>query len=111
MRLACLTADFGVPVLGTKGASAHVRGLVEALRSEGHDLFVLAANIGEDADPSFPRRLVTFGRTLMELYDALQHESVCVSTRLAKDLRNLLYAASLELSGGDLQRSPRRPSI
>ena len=54
MRLAYLTADFGVPVLGTKGASAHVRGLVEALRSEGHNLFVLAANIGEDADPSFP---------------------------------------------------------
>ena len=84
MRLAYLTADFGVPVLGTKGASAHVRGLVEALRSEGHNLFVLAANIGEDADPSFPLRLVPFGRTLMEFYDALQHESVCAGARLAK---------------------------
>jgi len=26
----------GVAVLGAKGASAHVRGFVEALRSEGH---------------------------------------------------------------------------
>ena len=81
MRIAYLTADFGVPVLGTKGASAHVRGLVEALRSEGHDLFVLAANIGEDADPSFPLRQVPFGSTLIELYDALQNESICAGTR------------------------------
>jgi len=53
MRLAYLTADFPLPVLGTKGASAHVCGLVEALRSEGHDLFVLAANIGEDPYDSY----------------------------------------------------------
>ena len=66
MRIAYLTADFGVPVLGTKGASAHVRGLVEALRSEGHDLFVLAANIGDDGDPSFRLRHVPFGGTLIE---------------------------------------------
>jgi glycosyltransferase involved in cell wall biosynthesis len=99
MRIAYLTADFGVPVLGTKGASAHVRGLVEALRSEGHDLFVLAANIGDDANPSFPLRQVPFGSTLMELYDALQNESICAGTRLAKDLRNLLYASNLELQG------------
>jgi glycosyltransferase involved in cell wall biosynthesis len=99
MRIAYLTADFGVPVLGTKGASAHVRGLVEALRSEGHDVFVLAANIGADADASFPLQHVPFGGTLMELYDALQNEEICAGTRLAKDLRNLLYASSLELQG------------
>jgi glycosyltransferase involved in cell wall biosynthesis len=99
MRIAYLTADFGVPVLGTKGASAHVRGLVEALRSEGHDLFVLAANIGADSEPSFPLQQVPFGGTLMELYDALQNESICAGTRLAKDLRNLLYASNLELQG------------
>jgi glycosyltransferase involved in cell wall biosynthesis len=99
MRVAYLTADFGVPVLGTKGASAHVRGLVEALRSEGHDLFVLAANIGDDADPPFPLRQVAFGGALLELYDALQNESICEGNRLAKDLRNLLYASNLELQG------------
>jgi glycosyltransferase involved in cell wall biosynthesis len=99
MRIAYLIADFGVPVLGTKGASAHVRGLVQALRSEGHEVFVLAANIGEDADASFPLQHVPFGGTLMELYDALQNEEICAGTRLAKDLRNLLYASSLELQG------------
>ena len=99
MRIAHLTDDFGVPVLGTKGASTHVRGLVQALRAEGHDVMVLAANIGEDSDASFPLRQVPFGSTLRELYDALQGEAVCTGTRLAQDFRNLLYASSLEFQG------------
>src|SRR5439155_11595904 len=32
----------GIPVRGAKGASAHVSGFVEALRSEGHDLLRLS---------------------------------------------------------------------
>src|SRR5439155_18047327 len=99
MRIAYLAADFGVPVLGTKGASSHVRGLVQALRAEGHEVVVLAANTGDDQGVSFPLREVTFGGALLELYDALQHEAVCQGTRLAKDFRNLLYASCLEMQG------------
>src|SRR6266516_2081456 len=99
MRVAYLAADFGVPVLGTKGASAHVRGLVQALGAEGHDVFVLAANIGDDQGASFPLQEVTFGGTLLELYDALQREAVCQGTRLAKDFRNLLSGSGPEMQG------------
>jgi glycosyltransferase involved in cell wall biosynthesis len=99
VRIAYLTADFGVPVLGSKGASAHVRGLVEALRTEGHDVFVLAANIGDDSPASFPIREVPFGGVLPTIYETLQQEEICQGTRLAKDLRNLLYASNLELQG------------
>jgi glycosyltransferase involved in cell wall biosynthesis len=102
MRIAYLTADFGVPILGTTGASAHVRGLVEALRSDEHEVIVLTANAGEDAPASFPVREVPFGGTLLELYDALQREAICTGTRLAKDVRNLLYASRLELQGRQL---------
>jgi glycosyltransferase involved in cell wall biosynthesis len=99
MRIAYLTADFGVPVLGTKGASAHVRGLVTALQAEGHEVFVLASNIGDEASEFFPLLQVPFGSTVMELLDSLKNEEVCQGTRLAKDLRNLLYSLSLELQG------------
>jgi len=99
VRIAYLTADFGVPVLGTKGASAHVRGLAQALRADGHDVIVLAANIGGDAETGFALQEVPFGAALLTLYDALQDEEICKGTRLAKDLRNLLYASSLELQG------------
>jgi glycosyltransferase involved in cell wall biosynthesis len=99
VRVAYLTADFGVPVLGTKGASAHVRGLVQALQAEGHDVIVLTANAGDGAPASFTVREVPFAGALPALYDALQHETICQGTRLSKDLRNLLYAANLELQG------------
>lgn len=96
MRIAYLTADFGVPVRGTKGASAHVRGLVQALRSEGHEVVVLAPNIGEESAASFPLREVPFGGTLLDLYDALQREAICTGTRLPQDIRNLLHASRLD---------------
>ena len=99
MRIAYLTADFGVPVLGTKGASAHVRGLVQALRAEGHQVSVLAANIGDDGPAAFAVREVPFCEALLNLYEVLQQEAVCQGTRLSKDLRNLLYAPNLELQG------------
>jgi glycosyltransferase involved in cell wall biosynthesis len=99
VRIAYLTADFGVPVLGTKGASAHVRGLVQALRGDGHEVFVLAANIGDDSPAPFLVREVPFGGAVTTLYDELAREEICQGNRLAKDLRNLLYASNLELQG------------
>jgi glycosyltransferase involved in cell wall biosynthesis len=101
MRIGYLTADFGVPVLGSKGASAHVRGLVRALQRDDHEVLVLAANVGDGAADAteFPVEQLPFGASLLELYEALKQERVCQGTRLAKDLRNLLYALSLELQG------------
>jgi glycosyltransferase involved in cell wall biosynthesis len=99
MRIAYLTADFGVPVLGTKGASAHVRGLVQALRGEGHEVFVLAANTGGDSPAPSRIQEVPFGGALTTLYEELTREEICQGNRLAKDLRNLLYASNLELQG------------
>jgi glycosyltransferase involved in cell wall biosynthesis len=102
MRIAYLTADFGIPVLGTKGASAHVRELVRALQAEGHEVVVLASNIGDESSEILPLRQVSFGGVLADVYDALQKEELCQGTRLAKDLRNLLYALNLELQGRPL---------
>ena len=100
MRIAYLTADFGVPVLGTKGASAHVRGLVQSLQQLGSEVFVLAANPGTEAhNGEFPLWEVPFGASLLELYGALKAEPICDGNRLAKDLRNVLYALSLEIQG------------
>ena len=42
MRILYVSPDLGVPVLGRKGASVHVRGLVDALTRGGHRV-VLAA--------------------------------------------------------------------
>jgi glycosyltransferase involved in cell wall biosynthesis len=41
VRIAYLSADFGVPVFGDKGASVHVRELSRALRALGHELLII----------------------------------------------------------------------
>jgi glycosyltransferase involved in cell wall biosynthesis len=101
VRIAYITADFGVPVLGTKGASAHVRGLVRELHGLGHEVLLLAANSGGEPDRAagFSLNEVPFAGAALELYEALNVEQLCQENRLAKDLRNVLYALSLELQG------------
>jgi glycosyltransferase involved in cell wall biosynthesis len=43
VRLCYLLPDRGIPLDGTKGASAHVRGLVRALAQIGHEVTVIAS--------------------------------------------------------------------
>jgi glycosyltransferase involved in cell wall biosynthesis len=58
MRIAYVTADFGVPVFGGKGASVHVRELTRALQSQGHDVLILTARVGGEAPPDFDVRVL-----------------------------------------------------
>src|SRR5258708_13312957 len=50
MNIAYLCADRGVPVLGDKGASVHVREFVTALVGMGHEITLLCANRGTGND-------------------------------------------------------------
>lgn len=47
LRMLYLCADPGIPVLGFKGASTHVRALVGALVAQGHTVTVICAARGE----------------------------------------------------------------
>ena len=98
MRIAYLSTDFGVPILGTKGASVHVRQLVEALTRRGHEVLILTPNTG-----GAPARPTTFAMTALPfdeipalLHDKLKEEAICSGNRLAKDLRNLFYSLWVE---------------
>lgn len=42
LRICYVCADLGIPVAGTKGASAHVRGLVRAFTELGHDVRIVS---------------------------------------------------------------------
>jgi glycosyltransferase involved in cell wall biosynthesis len=54
-RVLYLSADRGVPIRGTKGASVHVRSLVRALEERGAVSVVVTTNAGpaQSAEPSF----------------------------------------------------------
>jgi glycosyltransferase involved in cell wall biosynthesis len=45
MRIAYVTADFGVPVFGSNGSSAHVRAIVRALRARGATVDLFASRL------------------------------------------------------------------
>ena len=51
MRMAYLCPDRGIPVLGTKGASVHVRAITEALQRRGHEVIIVAARLGAGNPP------------------------------------------------------------
>ena len=52
MRIAYLCGDPGIPVLGHKGASVHLRSLASALHRRGHDVLLAATAVeGENPPP------------------------------------------------------------
>ena len=57
MRIAYICSDVGIPVFGAKGASVHLRAVVEALQSLGHTVKVFSPAIDPDgavaADSTF----------------------------------------------------------
>ena len=54
MRIAYLLPDRGIPLDGTKGASAHVRGLVRAFLELGHEVTVIASPPGSSVEEILP---------------------------------------------------------
>ncbi len=58
MQIVYLNFDRGIPVLGNKGGSVHVRSVVAALSRLGHDVTVLCSTLGE-GNPAPPARLIS----------------------------------------------------
>ena len=87
MRIAYLTSDFGVPVLGRKGASVHVRRMVRALRRRGHEILVLTPSLGGDASASPDLHIahLPFEGIPDELYESLKREEACAGPRVVGD--------------------------
>jgi len=84
MHVAYVCADRGVPIGGTKGASIHVRGVVQALDRLGHSVSVLGAHVAEELTG---RRIETFDfgfdRTLKDLKRVVQSEGGSALSRAA----------------------------
>ena len=58
MRIAYLSADYGIPVLGGKGGSVHIRELIAALVAEGHEVTLYCTRLGDGALARIPARIV-----------------------------------------------------
>ena len=57
MRILYLSADHGIPVLGNKGASVHIRELTRTLRELGHEVVAITPRAGQVGENSLPVEL------------------------------------------------------
>ncbi len=96
MRIAYLTADFGIPVYGNKGASIHVRELSSALRETGHDVRIYTCRLGGDPPAGFdiPVREVRLGSIRKQLVATMKADPD-ISDPMMKEIRTMLYSATL----------------
>lgn len=96
MQIAYLSTDFGIPVHGNKGASIHVRELSSALVEEGHEVEILTCRAGGEAPAGFTVPVHEFGIDRPErlMAGSLQNDPGA-SEPMAKEVRSMLYAASL----------------
>jgi glycosyltransferase involved in cell wall biosynthesis len=99
MRIAYISADFGVPIFGYKGASVHVREMAAAWRSLGHEVVVFSPSATRSPDVADEIQVVAveplpvFSEVAQELR-ALDN-FLDMATRVRHDLRNLLFNLAL----------------
>jgi len=97
MRILYLNTDPGVPVLGRKGCSTHVREVCRALARRGHDVLCLTAWAGEDAVPG-SAAVSELGFRLLELPPFR-------GRWMGNDFRRLLYNLRLRPVLAQVRRS------
>lgn len=101
MRILYLNFDRGIPVLGDKGASVHVREFVRAAAQSGHEVLVICARLGDGNAPP-PAQIVEVEAqrddgSLVALARELGVDADAVDAAvLARELVKLAYDRSLE---------------
>ena len=113
MRILYLCADFGIPIRGYKGASVHVREMVAALRTHGHEVVVASPNLGEgngiaDGTCLHAVELDRLSEGAWKLGRMLRRRS---GSRLPNELREAAYNGTLLRAGSALVRELRPDAI
>lgn len=92
MKIAYLSCDFGVPVFGTGGSSAHLRELVRALRGLGHEVRVYSPAAEEGPSALDGVHALPLHGVADEVAELLRSEQSNLPEHLYREWRRLLYA-------------------
>lgn len=103
MKILYICGDSGVPVLGRKGASVHVREMIAALRRAGHSVILAAQTMQksiweEPADLDAPIIHVKPSAETLAITRAAKefNSKLSQSNSLASDVRRIAYNRDLE---------------
>ncbi len=117
MKILYLNADSGIPVLGDKGASVHVREFAAAATALGHEVVLACAALGE-GNPPPPTRILHLempnepGVLAAVARDLGVPASELESVEMRREIRRIAYDATLgERMTSELSRIGFRPDV
>lgn len=98
MRIAYLSADFGVAVNGSSGSSIHVREVTRALRSLGHDVRIYSTSRYEfdTSTDDGSVNIVHLEGFTGDAATAIEHEDLGELDHVRREFRRLLYSEYLQ---------------
>ena len=103
MKILYLSSDSGIPVLGRKGASVHVRSLVTAFGHEGHAVVVVTPSLTKspwETPASFDAEIVHMpaSDTIVSAIDTIRsyNEALGIENSVPSEIRRILYTQQLE---------------
>lgn len=101
MKILYLCPDLGIPILGKKGASVHVRELISAFRRAGHSVIVAAPLLNKspwERPADLDATLLHIPQNQMEMPHLILkefNEMIGVTNSLPGELRRILYNQEL----------------
>lgn len=96
MRIAYLSLDYGIPVLGGKGGSVHIREMLEAFCSLGHSVHLFCSHLGHGTSLEDQNLVVTEYAAPLETSARAGEESFAPEHRFWKERRYRRTAARIE---------------
>jgi glycosyltransferase involved in cell wall biosynthesis len=94
VRIAYLSCDFGVPVVGTRGSTVHVRQVVRALQGLGNQVRVYSPNPGPEGDETFVA--IPLAGIAGETDRLLKRDAASTPSHLRRELRRVIYAEHVQ---------------
>ncbi len=94
MKLCYVSADFGIPVFGDKGASVHIQSMVSSFLELGHDVNVVAPQLG--TVPEHHKAHFHRPKTRPPVTTEADLKRAEQSDRIFKERRNLAIGQSVE---------------
>lgn len=103
MRIAYISADHGIPVFGSKGASIHIREMIAGFVTGGHAVHLFTARVGGDA--ALAGTTITKVRAPTNVDGAAAGTDPDILPRLQKERRYLSIGLAIE---AELEREHRK---
>jgi glycosyltransferase involved in cell wall biosynthesis len=92
MKVAYLSCDPGVPLIGTGGSSIHVQEMVRALRALGHDVTLYSRNPGSEPQAEGGIRFVPLDGLAGEAMRAMARDTAELDPHLHREISRLYYS-------------------